>query len=451
MQRATKGGYDRQNVPEMDADEKSWIEWLKTNPSPEEIIEFVKELDQVLRISKGYLALERLAESEECKRAVERLPADAQEAFKALCEGEESIIRHHKANEYLYNFAIKTAAGSFQTHDSGQNVINDSPVLKNMLAGSKRAEIVLGTNPETGEAAIFTLLSGYITPYEKEIIECVSKFKLDGQLTDKGKIWFTVGQLYRAMRHGKGTQSPTPEQRAAIMETLTELSKPERKLTFKLNDYLKTWGGFETNGGRVRLIGFDELFGRVQGQEDILIILDDTPVICAVAENLHMWEPIPQEVKAIQQARYTLEYKEGDKIIKRSFATNEARLKYCKKNGITGAAIEAHGIRAKPWALSENRIALRSVLLTFVYGYIRARSAGRNHSNKLSYEQIFTRCGVSENREAQKRARADIAVILNHFVKKVDGLRCWTEYTNRGNTKPDGIQISIGDQITEGG
>jgi len=51
----------------------------------------------------------------------------------------------------------------------------------------------------------------------------------------------------------KQQQANVLEQRAALMDALTELSKPERKLTFKLNDYLKTWGGFETNGGRVRL------------------------------------------------------------------------------------------------------------------------------------------------------------------------------------------------------
>lgn len=429
--------------PEMPSEgQKNILEWLQSNPPAQEVLQELETLRAVMGIKLDGNA------------GFERDPATGQHAgpilqgFETLPpELQETLRQHQAANEYLYNFAIETAIGSFQSRDSGQNVINDSPVLKNMLAGNSRAEIFLGKNPETGEPAIFTLLNGYITPYEKEVIECVSKFKIDGQLTDRGKIWFTVGQLYRAMRHGKGTQSPTQEQRAAIMATLTELSKPERKLTFKLNDYLRTWGGFETNGGRVRIIGFDELFGKIQGQEDILIILDDTPIICAVAENLHMWEPIPQEVKAIKQERYTLQYKAGGKIVKRSFSTYEARTKYCKKNGITGADIVDHGRQAKPWALSENRIALRSVILTFVYGYIRARAAGRNHSNKLSYGQIFERCGVSDHHEAQKRARADMAVILDHLVNTVPELQSWTEYTNQSSTEPDGVQISIGKQI----
>lgn len=423
---------DGQTPEELKRDQKAaFLEWLNTNPPEGAVFEYIRELERV-----AGLHIDATDGSNKVIQGLELLPPEAQEKIRQLQE----------ANEYLYNFAVETTMGRFTTHDSGLSFHNTSPVIKDLQDG-KTGEIVLGTNKETGEAAIFTLLSGYITPYEKEIIECVSKFKLDGQLTDKGKIWFTVGQLYRAMRHGAGTQSPTAEQRAALMDTLTELSKPERKLTFKLNDYLKTWGGFETNGGRVRLIGFDELFGKIRGQEDILIILDDTPIICAVAENLHMWEPIPQAVKAIKQERYTLEYTDGKKTYKRSFATNEARKKYCAKNGIHGSAIIAHDVQLKPWALSENRIALRSVLLSFVYGYLRARDKGVNVSNRLNFEQIFRRCRISENREEQRRAKEYIAVILDHFKHTVDGLSDWSFYTNKGSTKPDGVQISIEKQL----
>lgn len=447
MAKAKNGGAD-QSAPEMTNEgQQNFLEWLQSNPPTEEILEQLDTLRAVMGLNLDKNAgFDRDPATGHHRGVIlqgfELLPPDVQEQFRKM----------QAANEYLYNFAIETAVGKFTTRDSGQSFYNASPVLKQMLSGEQgKAEIVLGTNNETGEAAIFTLLSGYITPYEKEVIECVSKFKLDGQLTDKGKIWFTVGQLYRAMRHGAGTQSPTKEQRAALMDALTELSKPERKLTFKLNDYLKTWGGFETNGGRVRLIGFDELFGKIRGQEDILIILDDTPIICAVAENLHMWEPIPQAVKAIKQERYTLTYIAADgKEKNRSFATNEARQKFCKKTGLTGKDIIAHDVQAKAWALSENRIALRTVLLSFVYSYLRARESGARISNKLSYAQIFERCGVSENREEQKRAKEYIAIILNHFVKTVDGLNSWTEYTNKGSTKPDGVQISIGSALIEG-
>ena len=164
-----------------------------------------------------------------------------------------------------------------------------------------------------------------------------------------------------------------------------------------------------------------------------------------------MWEPIPQAVKAIKQERYTLTYRAADgKEKNRSFATNEARQRYCKKNGLTGKDIIAHDVQAKAWALSENRIALRTVLLSFVYSYLRARESGARISNKLSYAQIFERCGVSENREEQKRAKEYVAIILNHFVKTVDGLNSWTEYANKGSTKPDGVQISIGSALIEG-
>lgn len=431
--------------PKMATEEqKALLQWVQ-EAEPDELMQTLEELRRM-----AAMKIDRDAGNERDPETGFRVGPIVQGFDLLPPETQETLRQMQEGNEYIYNVAVDTVFGRFRTSDSGQNFINDSPVLKRMMNGAEKGEIQLGTNPETGEAAVFTLLGGYITPYEKEIIECVSKFKVDKQLTDKGKIWFTVGQLYRAMRHGKGTTSPTTEQRNALMSALTELSRPERKLTFKLNEYLKTWGGFETNGGRLRIIGFDELFGKIRGQDDILIILDDTPIICAVAENLHMWEPIPQSVKAIQQPRFTLSYIDGKKTVTRSFATNEARRKYCQKNGITAQRIVEHSEKMKPWALSESRIALRSVLLTFVYGYIRTRQNGGNHSNKLPYETIFERCGISEHHEARKRAKADIAVILDHLVNTVEGLQRWTLYTNKGSTEPDGVQISIAKLLDEG-
>ena len=100
----------------------------------------------------------------------------------------------------------------------------------------------------------------------------------------------------------------------------------------------------------------------------------------------------------------------------------------------------------KPWALSDNRIALRSVILSFVYSYIRARAAGKPHSNKLPYSAIFERCEVDTNSpETVKRAKNDIGVIMNHLTacQHIKELKSWNEYTNKGSKKPDGIEISL--------
>lgn len=439
MPRKKKSDTGRDVSEMMNEGQKNTLEWLQSNPPADEILQAVETLRAIAGFNiNSDAGFERNPQTGRHNGVIlqgfDLLPPDVQEQLTKLQE----------ANEYLYNFAVETAIGKFTTNDSGLNVINASQVTVNLMRGQK-GDIRLGTNPETGEAAIFTILNGYITPYEKEIIECVSKFKIDGQLTETGKIWFTVGQLYRAMRHGAGTQSPTKQQRDELMAALTELSNPDRKLTFKLNDYLKVWGGFETNGGRLRIIGFDELFGKIRGQEDILIILDDTPIICAVAENLNMWEPITQGIKSIKQLRYKITYLSDGKTKKRSFDSNEKRRKFCKDKGIKAADIIEHCESVEPWALSTNRIALRSVLLTFVYGYIRARAAGSNHSDKMPYEMIFDRCNVGEHRQQQNNAREDIAVIMNHLTNTVDELQAWGLYQNKATSgnNYDGVIIFL--------
>lgn len=335
--------------------------------------------------------------------------------------------------------------------DSGLTVINKSPATRALMDG-KAGAVYFGTNPETGNRAEVIIKSGFLSVYEKEVLECISKFKLDGQTTGNGKIWFTLGQLYRALRHGAGTQSPTAEQKNALLQQLVELSSDSRKMEFKLTEALKTWGGFEATGGRVRLIGFDELYGKIRGQEDVLIILDQTPVLNALAENVFMYERPPQEVKAISQHRYTLTLKEpvqinGKNVKRRSFTSNEARRAFCKKHGITAANIADYGEEKKPAALSENRIALRGYLQSFVFGYISARAVGALYSNKMPYSQIFEACKINtSSRESVKRAKEFIALVLDHYVacEELPEVKSWTEYTNKGSKTPDGVQIFVG-------
>lgn len=389
----------------------------------------------------------------------DKAPKAARESLMELCKNAIINQLSEERDEYTENgiadllnryTQLLNQLMKFIPRDSGQNFINQSPAT-HALVKRETGEIFLGTNPENGEVAIMTLLSGYLKPYEKEILECISKFKLEGQVTENNKIWFTLGQLYKALRHGAGTSSPQAEQKEALLNALIELSNDSRKITFKLNDYLRVWGGFETNGGRLRIIGFDELYGKIRGQEDILIMLDNTPLICAIAENLKMFEVIGQEVKAIQQRRYTLTLKKtisinGKAVKKRSFASNEERVKFCKKYGVTKAQIETHEETSKPWKLSENRIALRAVILDFVYRYIRARSIGRNHSNKLPYKTIFERCEIDVNtRVTVKRVKDDIAVILTHLVncEGLPELKSWSEYKNKGSKQADGVKISL--------
>lgn len=291
--------------------------------------------------------------------------------------------------------------------ESRFNAINQDPFTKALLQ-RKQGAIYAGTSPDTGEIAEINIVNGYITPYEKEIIESIAKFKADGQTTERGKTWFTLGQLYRAMRHGAGTTSPLKTQKETLLQALNELERPERKIFYSLNEAVQTWGGFDKIGGRIRVISFDEEYGKYRGQEDILIILDNTPIICEIAERLKMVETIDQSIKAI------ITYKEGQK--------------------------------PRKWNLTENRIALRSVILDFVYTYIRARAANKCQSNKLPYKKIFELCKIdTKSRETTKRAKKDIAVILEHLKRceALPELKDWKEYTNKRSTAADGIEIFL--------
>lgn len=307
----------------------------------------------------------------------------------------------------LYEDTKAEVLESFTAKDSGRNYINSSPVARALLKKAGTTEIVLGENKETGENAIFSLLDGYITPYEKEIIECITKFRKDGQITENGNIMFTLSQLFRAMRHGSGTTRINKEQKKALAEDMEAL---RRDITFKLNDYLKVWGGFRTNGGAFPLISFVKLFGKLNGQEEILyIVSNDMNIVNDISERLHMGQTVSQEIKAI------------------------------RKDG-------------KPWKLSNGRITLRQTLQDFVFGYIRARRVGRNYSPQLPYKAIFEACEIEQtydNRKKIARSKEDIATILNHW-KDLEIIASWSEYTNADSKKPDGVEIRICKDVIEG-
>ena len=374
---------------------------------------------------------------------------------KPLADFMEYMRQDQQKFEAVASEYVVESVASTPYKDSGLAIVNNTMLAKRLMQPERTgAEMQLGKNKQTGAEAILTLVNGYITPYEKEIFEAIAKFKLEGRVTSHNAIYFTVSDLYRALRHGAGTARPTLEQRQNLLSALDELTRPERRIEIKLNRYLKTWLDFETNGGKFPLIkSYIELYGRNRGQEtDELIFLDETPIINAFAERLNQWEEIGQEVKAIQQRKYMLELKEpmligGKQVKKRSFATNEDRRKFCKANGIKMADIKTHSEAMRPWTLNEQRISLRAVLIDFVYTYIRSRTAGAPCSNRKPYADILKCAGIdAEHRETRKRAIADIGVILDHLRETVPELKGWTEYTNKGSKKPDGIKITMAKQ-----
>lgn len=339
--------------------------------------------------------------------------------------------------------------------DSGQAFINDSPVVKTIMRpeaeSRRREEITLSSKAE----AVFTLVEGWADPFEVAMIEEIGKFGfIEGQRTANGKIFCTRGQLYRALRGGRD-QSPTKAQGESLIQDLQRLSDNGRKLTFKLNDYAKIWGGFETNGGKIRMLSFDEFYGKIKGQEDILLVFDETIILHAMAENLKMYEIIPQKVKDIQERRYILTLANGETI-----EGNARKVKQeIKKKGVCAADIVAEEIGGyQNMKLTRPRIAIRTQLLKFIMSYTRARTMNKPHSNKLPYKTIFQNCNINENsRETVKRTIEDIKEMLHYFqITAIDteegrtAITGWREYTNRGSKKPDGIEISIASAISEG-
>ena len=289
--------------------------------------------------------------------------------------------------------------------DSGQNYMNSSPVVREMLKRENNdngKEIYLGTSPITGEEAIFSLIDGYITPYEKEIIECITKFRRDGQVTQEGRIYFTLGQLYRAMRHGAGTSRPTEPQKKSLAESMEAL---KRDIVFKINEPLKVWGGFSATGGAYPIISFAKLDGTINGNREILyLISNDLNIVNDISERLFMGQTVSQEVKAIKK-------------------------------------------RGRAWNLTAGRIAIRQTLQDFVFNYIRARRMGKNFSPQMPYETIFAACDIGSHRQTIARAKEDIATILDHWQSM--GIITWSEYMRAGSTKPDGVEIRAGDGVLE--
>lgn len=444
-----KGG----SVPEMmNEGQKNMLEWLKSNPPTAEIIEELPTLRGLAGLNVGGDAgFERDHETGFHKGVIlqgfDLLPPDVQELFK----------KTQAATEYLYNFAVEQTAQEMTTKDSGNSYINNNPVVKSLVK-RERGDVFLGADPETGEALIFTLYDGFLDPLEADILECILKFKVDGQTTKSGKTCCTLSQLYREQRQGAGTTRPTKEQRDTLLQQLKEMAREERKVDWGLSSPVQLARMFpelagidqETERVRLRLVSFDEFYGKINGKKDWLLVFDDTPFMNRFAEMLRTYEPVPKELKAIKYIRYDLQYKKGGKIASKSFTSNEERRDFCKRRGIKGDDIVTHDDVLTTYYMTDQRIAIRYTIFLFVFSYLRARTAGKNHSPKLPYATIWERCHCNVNTSQQLKQNKDIVrIIFNHLERC--GLIKWKEYYNVGSKKADGVEISIPKALKEGG
>ena len=331
-----------------------------------------------------------------------------------------------------------------------QVTVTHDPITRALVKG-KPGGVRIGSDPATGEAAIYTLFSGYLTLAEASALQTLFDFKRAGQVTKSGFIYCTKGQLYRARRGLPWTGGVQKDQKKAEGDLIDTMAA--KRITFELNEPAMIYGGFEAKRGNVGIIAQPDIYeGTIRGQEDELLVFPNTPMLLALWEKVKMFECLPREVKAIKQYKYALTLKDpvtikGKKTRRRSFTSNEERVKFCRENGITTANIADYGEQMETWNQTEKRIAIREALSFFVFGYINARGIGRNISNKKPYADIFEQCGINTaDRKAVIRAKEDIATILDYWVQSdaVPWLKSWREYTNKGSTKAAGVAISVG-------
>lgn len=325
-------------------------------------------------------------------------------------------------------------------NDSGRSYILDNPAMKKITrskaeSGERIDNILLSSR----ENAMITIIEGYLTPYEREILETIMKCKQEGQVTQKGKIFCTVGQIYRGVRGG-GEQSPTKAQKEDIMNDLRELEANNRKITFELANAQTIFDEFEMQGGRLRILSFDEFWGKIRGQDETLIVFDDTPLLMMISEKLGMFESVSQDIKRIQEEYWTLRLDNG-KTIKGT--TPECQKKLTKQGMSRENIVKADKV-LRNMALSKNRIAMRNVIISFVWSYMRARAANppKPHSNKINYEDIFEQCEIGSTWQEKDRARNAIYSIMEHL-KRHEVIKSWKEYTNARDKSASGIQFFI--------
>lgn len=355
-----------------------------TEPEEPDIIEKSRKISEL----RGLLEMN----DDEAGEIWEQLLQKAGTATKAEIES---------AGEEMTNAIIKNAV-KVKAGENDYSIINEDPLTRKIIKQEGGGDVFFGLSPESGEPAIFNVISCPMTVYEIAIVESIATFDFSKQITAEGRAWFTVGQLYRALRQGPGTQSPTKKQKQALYEDLKKLRS--KTIAYKTNEAMRSYGGFLVEEGDDMIISFDARVGTLRGQPDMLIILHDTPLLNKISKNLKMREVVSHEVKAI---------------------------KYMK-NG-----------KEEAWTLTKDRIAIRTVLETFVFGYIRALGAGNEASNKIRYEDVFKRCGIGNRWTEIKRGKEAIAIIMHHFVKNINMLEGWKEYSNKPGGEPVGIAISV--------
>ena len=314
----------------------------------------------------------------------------------------------------------------------------DSSVMKKLTRPKAQNNDIINDIVLSSKAnATMTVFEGYITPYERELLEAIYKAKQDGQIA-KGKIFCTVGQLYRTMRGTSGMPIPlTTIQKESILNDLKELSADSRKIKFETTNAKEILGDFMMSGGRLQIVSFNEIYGKIRGQDETLIIFEDTPFLLIISDQLRMFESFSQRLKVVQEPLLTWTLSDGNTISGKNDNECEKKL---KKAGYSNSDIVKRDPVMTNVKMTKGRISLRNAIFSFIYSYYRTRSMNKPHSNKINYEDLFEKCEVGAYRSDKIAAKEFIGTIMNHLVTN-EVITSWNEYKNDKDRKASGVEF----------
>lgn len=298
------------------------------------------------------------------------------------------------ATKELQGMALEILSSS-AAKDSGRSVTDQSLLTKLLLKNDDTGVVVLGNKDGIEKKARAQIAGGRLTLIEYNILRSILSYQFDNAVEKGGEITVSASQLYRKMRRGSGSGKVHKTQQAEIHNYMMQL---ERRVKIWLDDPASAWLGLdEERRKNMRILHFDYDEGYINGQRtEYYYTIYNVGLLHEIAFRAGQIERIPQEILAVREYR---------------------------------------GESWKDWTMSEKRIKLRTVLELFYYQLMRTRSG--IISNKKPYSDIFAEVDEIKTRADIRRAKDDIAVILNYW-QHIGLFASWKEY---GNGR--GIEITI--------
>ena len=341
----------------------------------------------------NFLEWLKTASPEEVREYLPFLRGNA-EATAALADKGQEFAELAAADMQLKTAALERLTGGTVTKDSGQSVTDQSLLTKLLLQKEDTGVIAIGNKNGIEKQGRAQITGNKLSLIEYNILRSILSYQLDSGTERGGEITVSASQLYNKMRRGKGSGKVNLSQQQQIHAYMLGL---ERRIQIWLNDPASAWLGIaEERRKNVRILHFDYDEGYINGNRtEFYYTIYNVGLLQEIAYRAGQLERIPQEILAIE---------------------------------------EKNGGKWKRWTLSEKRIELRTVLELFLFQLLRSNTT---ISNKKPYADIFAAIDSIKTRADIKRAKEDIATILNYW-QELGLFASWREY---GNSR--GIEIEL--------